>query len=280
MPCEIQLRTLLQHSWAEISHDDIYKEGAGLPEDLKGRNQDLSTVIAAADELASRIRKRVMEEKNVLPESVQENVMNKDGLAYIFTEVFGRGPREYALQQAYETCLDVSITTLDELREKLSNKDLRDTMIAAYKEEYPFGLNLSPEVIFSIIPVAVTKGDNAALMNVREIAQDEREGLENIWRNEILGDLPETFDEFMNELRDDEINVKQVAEALNVTDECFVCGETISHADSFLEAIANYYEEEGDYRLLGDIFGAADCWADENHPTLCPYHGAQVDKDD
>ena len=58
VPCEIQIRTRLQDAWAVLSHDDIYKQQE-LPEEVRARFKDLSEVLAAADHIASDIRRRV-----------------------------------------------------------------------------------------------------------------------------------------------------------------------------------------------------------------------------
>jgi len=53
--CELQIRTILQDSWAELVHYDIYKHGTELPADLLERSKDLAENLAAADTIAERI---------------------------------------------------------------------------------------------------------------------------------------------------------------------------------------------------------------------------------
>ena len=60
VPCEVQIRSCLQDAWAELSHDDIYKQ-PDLPADLRARAKDLAETLAAADRIASDIRERVTE---------------------------------------------------------------------------------------------------------------------------------------------------------------------------------------------------------------------------
>ncbi|HTA28165.1 MAG TPA: hypothetical protein VK809_10270 [Bacteroidia bacterium] len=59
---EIQLRTILQHAWAEIEHDKNYKFTGVLPETLKRRFNVLAGVLEMADrefnQIASEIDKR------------------------------------------------------------------------------------------------------------------------------------------------------------------------------------------------------------------------------
>lgn len=49
MPLEIQVRTLLQHSWAEIEHDRNYKFEGTLPAELQHRFAMLAAVLELAD---------------------------------------------------------------------------------------------------------------------------------------------------------------------------------------------------------------------------------------
>lgn len=49
MKCEIQVRTLLQHAWAEIEHDRSYKFSGDLPKEIKRRFYLLAGVLELAD---------------------------------------------------------------------------------------------------------------------------------------------------------------------------------------------------------------------------------------
>jgi ppGpp synthetase/RelA/SpoT-type nucleotidyltranferase len=46
---EIQVRTILQHAWSEIEHDDIYKNTANISNDLRRRFFLVSNVLESAD---------------------------------------------------------------------------------------------------------------------------------------------------------------------------------------------------------------------------------------
>lgn len=282
IPCEVQIRTLLQDSWAELVHSDIYKEGATLPEDLRGRTQDLATVLAGADQIASRIRSRVMQETRIEPEAVRLDTLTKDGLAFVFAEVFGRKPPDYVVQEAYEACLDEGITAVAGLRDKLSDKSFRDAVAKAYRDELRLGFDISAENIFTLTPVAVAKGDKEATKKARRLARAERKEIDTVWRNQVLGELPESWENFLTELEAQSIDVEAVAEALGVASACSVCGTTIVDDYSFLEAVAAHYGADMHYEgdLIRTLLDAADCWADNDYPNLCSYHAYQASKDD
>lgn len=46
---EVQVRTILQHAWAEIEHDIQYKSSAAIPRDIKRRFMSLSGLLEIAD---------------------------------------------------------------------------------------------------------------------------------------------------------------------------------------------------------------------------------------
>lgn len=55
--CEIQLRTILQHSWAEIEHDIQYKSVATIPRSIKRRFMALAGMLEVADREFQAIQK-------------------------------------------------------------------------------------------------------------------------------------------------------------------------------------------------------------------------------
>jgi ppGpp synthetase/RelA/SpoT-type nucleotidyltranferase len=54
--CEIQVRTKLQHAWAEIEHDLGYKVPHGIPESVRRRFSRLAGLLETGDEEFKRIR--------------------------------------------------------------------------------------------------------------------------------------------------------------------------------------------------------------------------------
>ncbi len=69
MKCEIQVRTILQHAWAEIEHDIIYKSTEDIPFQLRRRFASLAGLLEIADREFESLRQ---EEKGV-----RETIQNK-----------------------------------------------------------------------------------------------------------------------------------------------------------------------------------------------------------
>lgn len=56
MKCEIQIRSILQHAWAEIEHDLGYKSAAAIPRSFRRRFSRLAGLLETADTEFARIR--------------------------------------------------------------------------------------------------------------------------------------------------------------------------------------------------------------------------------
>lgn len=54
--CEVQVRTLLQDAWGELTHEDTYKPGMTLPGIVVSLSKRLATALAVMDEIAQDIR--------------------------------------------------------------------------------------------------------------------------------------------------------------------------------------------------------------------------------
>ncbi len=67
---EIQVRSILEHVWAEIEHSVAYKSGAELPSELKRRFASLAAVL----EMLEREFSSVSQEKNALVDRAREQI--------------------------------------------------------------------------------------------------------------------------------------------------------------------------------------------------------------
>jgi len=56
LKCEIQVRSILQHAWAEIEHDLGYKSAAGVPAEVRRRFARVASLLELADDEFGQIR--------------------------------------------------------------------------------------------------------------------------------------------------------------------------------------------------------------------------------
>lgn len=128
MKCEIQVRTLLQHAWAEIEHDRSYKFSGTLPSEIKRRFY----LLAGTLELVDREFQILSEEIDKYGEQVAENT--KQGnldipidsislLEYMRGKVSWTDCENYwgkKSAQIVEELHDMGIDTLAQLEEMIS----------------------------------------------------------------------------------------------------------------------------------------------------------------
>ncbi|MFJ7814071.1 GTP pyrophosphokinase family protein [Pseudomonas asiatica] len=72
---EIQVRSILQHAWAEIEHDIGYKAKMALPDEIKRRFSRLSGLLELADEEFRRIKTTVSERARDVQASTGEALL-------------------------------------------------------------------------------------------------------------------------------------------------------------------------------------------------------------
>ena len=144
LPCEVQIRTILQHAWAEIEHDLGYKPGNTVPKPVRRRFSRLAGLLEIGDQEFRSIRDELREyEDHVLEEiKAKPSQVEIDDLSL---KAFARGDAQYrelvsamamssklrltsaeADFKRYATELrSVGLTTIDELRDALTaNKHL------------------------------------------------------------------------------------------------------------------------------------------------------------
>ncbi len=71
--CEVQVRTMLQHVWATIAHERLYKPRVEPPKPLKRRFYALRGLLEIADREFDSIRKREEERRSYVEEQLQRS---------------------------------------------------------------------------------------------------------------------------------------------------------------------------------------------------------------
>lgn len=97
IPCEIQIRTLLQNAWGELTHEDTFKPGVEVPPLVSSLSKRLATALAVLDEIAQDLRDELNKlEKGSESESApseDKNPLQSElelELREAFADVYGR----------------------------------------------------------------------------------------------------------------------------------------------------------------------------------------------
>lgn len=78
LKCEIQIRSILQHAWAEIEHDLGYKSAAGVPAELRRKFARIASLLELADEEFGSIRDALVQYEKLVPEKIKTSPQSVD----------------------------------------------------------------------------------------------------------------------------------------------------------------------------------------------------------
>jgi putative GTP pyrophosphokinase len=94
MKFEIQLRTVLQHAWAELAHDRSFKFSPGLPQNIQRKLNLYSGMLEVVDSAFDSIAKDIEDYKHNLsmlsPSEIEEEELNRLSLDKIIQEVVNK----------------------------------------------------------------------------------------------------------------------------------------------------------------------------------------------
>lgn len=120
MKIEIQIRSILQHTWAEIEHDIGYKSSDGIPKAIKRDFSRLAGLLELADKEFISIRDNLKEYKKNINESIQHGNMKKDifidrvSLKELISSAYFNNQVKYIYTNASETITNVNSEISDE----------------------------------------------------------------------------------------------------------------------------------------------------------------------
>jgi ppGpp synthetase/RelA/SpoT-type nucleotidyltranferase len=127
LKAELQIRTILEHAWAQIGHNQIYKPNVILPDKIKRDFTLLSGLLEIADNEFSRISGEILNYSNQIDERTSsgdlEIQIDSVSLRKYFNQRFGNkswieqefGPRDDMAEKIIEEFSLVDIGTLKEL---------------------------------------------------------------------------------------------------------------------------------------------------------------------
>lgn len=185
--CEIQIRSILQHAWAEIEHDLGYKAAKGIPVHLRRRFSMLAGLLELADDQFMRLRddlthysEKVTDEVQTNPAVVAVDTVSLESfikqnpvvrqLDQEISSMRGRplmGPTKAVIEARVEELSNLGITTIKQLVEVLDNcQDLiRALATEIYRSDLRRGLPMSRGGSLALM-VQVLIGRSASLEEI------------------------------------------------------------------------------------------------------------------
>ncbi|MFO7273322.1 MAG: hypothetical protein DIU55_000485 [Bacillota bacterium] len=188
--CEIQVRSILQHAWAEIEHDLGYKVAGGIPNSLRRRFSMLAGLLELADDQFMRLRDelslystRVVAQMHDHPESVAldpislETFIRRSSLVQALDEEISQmrgrplmGPTKAVLEARVEELQYLGIANLKDLADALeeSQELVRSLARQIYRDDRRRGLPMSRGSCLSLL-VQVLIGRRENLQEIRAL---------------------------------------------------------------------------------------------------------------
>lgn len=128
LKCEIQVRTILQHAWAEIEHDIVYKSNADIPSELRRKFASLAGLLEVADrefEMLRRDEAHIREHiRRTITHDNLKMLINLDSLRFYLeryhNELVSGVDYRGKLSELVQFLSKVGIETLSQLHEVLS----------------------------------------------------------------------------------------------------------------------------------------------------------------
>lgn len=280
--CEIQVRTLAQEAWAQLSHYDLYKQGETLPPHIAKSALRLAALLHVGDEIAQDIRKDVSRPLAGVAGSNGE--LRPEVLSFIYRRAFEEEPPEYLMVLAVQHCEKLQCYRLDLLDRVITDKDTRGCLRRAYEVEA--GWQPSNETIFLLGIVAAVSGAQKAEDEARRLAREEAEEIEAIARRDLEVDIPSSPEDLMVAFYDGhgDLNAGELyrlADYFGALKRC-VCGAPIIDVDAFVEEVVDHYglDVDPDGKLAAWLLNCGIETGDFDDNNLCSYHGWVMSKED
>lgn len=100
MKCEIQIRSVLQHAWAEIEHDIGYKSEIAVPKEMRRGFSRLAGLLEIADKEFDDIRRSLANYKETANQRIQQDeFMDKEIDAVLIETIINTDPKVQELSE-------------------------------------------------------------------------------------------------------------------------------------------------------------------------------------
>lgn len=280
IPCEIQIRTLAQDTWARLSRADLY--GKSVPSSIHTLSNALSTQLSAIDEIAQLIR----DELNRCPPTAKEikdtDTITPQRLALLFRHKFGEDIYEMTLIDWVKHLEEAEAKTIGDTRELLDDTRIKYKINKIAKQIRGYDLEVAEWAVYSAMAaseVSIKQG----IKSVQTSIKKEWDEIVAITKNEALSEMPETLEKFIEMLKEGVAPIGALKE-LGAIQSCYRCGTEVLRSEQAADAVQDYYEKEDLNLDLESLFEHSN-WADIpevesiDFSGACQYCGYQMAKD-
>lgn len=177
---EIQIRSMLQHTWAEIEHDLGYKSSVGLPNHIKRDFSRVASLLEIADKEFLNIKNSLEEYRMDVGENIQETLnernieINRISLIEFTRSKFFRSKVDYIIEntsvisinskvgdnfidEIVKSFKDFNIYTIEDLKDIFEHSIPFSVNYLKLKEFNKGGINIVAPLLYSLYYIVVSR---------------------------------------------------------------------------------------------------------------------------
>jgi len=281
IPCEIQIKTLAQDTWARLSRADLY--GKNVPPSIRTLAHALSTQLSAIDEIGQLIREELNQCPPVAEEIKETDYITPQRLALLYKHKFGQDIYEWSLIDWVNHLEEADAKTIGDVSQLLDETKTRNALNKIANRIRGCHLEDLEWAVYSAL-VATESSSNLGIKTVKKRIQDEWDEIEAYGRREALSEMPSTLEEFVKMIQTGSVPIEAL-KALGGIQGCYRCGTDIIRPEQAAEAVVEYYDNPDSDFDLESLFEQLDgCDTPEvesvDYNGVCPWCGHQMSKDD
>ena len=255
-PCEIQIRTLSQDTWARLSRADLY--GKKAPTIIAELTKVLSDQLDTIDRTAQLIRDELDKPAEKAQDINDSDPISPQKLALLYKIKYDEDLYEWSLHDWVLHLNEAEVETIYEVKELLNNDDLRRKLDDAVNHIRGYSLEDSEWVVYSS-KVAAEINEETGIKAVTDDMEVEWDEISSIAMREIL---PSSIEEFIEELEFSLTSSKDALESsydIETYFSVFECISTGMYGEKTLdeicavEAILAYYEDDSYEERIGEL---------------------------
>jgi len=223
IPCEIQIRTLSQDTWARISRADLY--GKNVPENILKLTKALSKQFSAIDEIAQLIRDELNKPAEKAEDIKDSDPISPARLALLYNQHYSEDIWEWTIQDWVKNLEEGEVENIKEVRELLDDQQLRDRLNKITNKIRGYSLKDSEWAVFSA-QIAAETSKTMGIKAVRKRIKEQWDEIVEFARGEALSEMPDTIEEFIEMIESGSIPTEALKE-LGGIECCHRCGTEI-----------------------------------------------------
>lgn len=133
VPCEVQIRTIMQDAWATVAHEDYYK-AADTPEAVAKFFPVLAQQLDAAQRTADLLREQLEAKQAEQGEADIAGPISPGSISAIYSNIFGDSLSWAELTEVARLAGEHGVETVQEVFAVLSDEEMRQRLNSALRE--------------------------------------------------------------------------------------------------------------------------------------------------